>query len=79
MKSPVFSIPFNGDLALVKSALASGRVSEVYFSPWSRHLRAANYFGAGENNGNVKIYYSATGGTPWGTSGTRGRMPGSLI
>jgi collagenase-like PrtC family protease len=48
MNSPVFSVPFNGDLALVKSALASGKVSEVYFSPWSRHLRAANYFGASE-------------------------------
>lgn len=48
MKSPVFSIPFNGDLALAKTALASGKVSEVYFSPWPRRLRAANYFGAGE-------------------------------
>jgi len=62
MKSPVFSIPFNGDLALVKSALASGKVSEVYFSPWSRHLRAANYFGAGEKaaagDGAFKELYS---------------------
>jgi len=48
MNSPAFSIPFNGDLALAGSALASGKVSEVYFSPWSRHQRAANYFGASE-------------------------------
>lgn len=39
-----FSIPFNGDLALVKKALASGRVAEVYFALPGRGGGASGHF-----------------------------------
>ncbi|OGS11522.1 MAG: hypothetical protein A2234_11300 [Elusimicrobia bacterium RIFOXYA2_FULL_58_8] len=39
-----FSVPFNGDLALVKEALSSGRVSEVYFALPGRRSGASDHF-----------------------------------
>lgn len=46
----VFSVPFNGDLALLDEALSSGRVAEVYFSgPSGRDV--STYFSAGEIRG----------------------------
>lgn len=50
MKPVRFSIPFNGSLPLAERAISSGKVSEIYFSPWPRNLRAANYFGGSEKD-----------------------------
>lgn len=36
MKTPIFSIPFNGDLALTRWAIGSGQVKEVYFASPSK-------------------------------------------
>lgn len=43
-----FSIPFNGDFALLKYALSSGNVYEVYFSLYGGKQRNANNYGASE-------------------------------
>lgn len=50
MKPVRFSVPFNGSLPLAEKAIRSGKVSEIYFSPWPRKLRAANYFGGSEKD-----------------------------
>lgn len=39
-----FSIPFNGDLALVREALSSGRVAEVYFAMQENRCGASGHF-----------------------------------
>lgn len=62
MKRTVFSIPFNGDLALAGRALASGKVSEVYFSPWDRGSLLCNYYGGSERRPPAKKVFASLRG-----------------
>jgi collagenase-like PrtC family protease len=62
MRPVRFSVPFNGSLPLAEKAVRAGKVSEIYFSPWPRDLRAANYYGGSErertDRGTLRRLYS---------------------
>jgi len=49
-----FSIPFNGNMKLLSSALGSGKIDEVYFSAWHKKYLVCNNYG-GREGGEARL------------------------